>query len=410
MRTCEQVEFRREKMQNTSKIKLGIYGIGILMMGVIGISGALPAIGAHFPDASQTMIQNLISVPCLVVIPVTLIVGKLMDSLSKKYLSIAGILCFLIGGFLPSLMSSLAAILVLRGILGVGIGIVQCVSSALVAENFEGPEREKVQGNLTSAQMLGICVMVFAGGWLADMSWNFTFYVHLIAIVSLILCIVCIPNVKPEKKNTAQNGVSAGTDTHKVKLTAGSWIWALTMFVLFIGGQIYSIALSYIVEEKALGTSAQSGNAMAFFAIGGFLIGLVFGKLSGKAKELTLFTGLVGIIISYLIIAFAAAMWMIYLGAFIFGVSLSICMPCVNVGTAGAVAVYSSAMAISITMCAQNFAQFLCPYIINPISAALSNGANANQISFFLGAAITAVMAVIAFVWGIKQNKQTAGK
>ena len=79
-------------MENKSRIKIGIYGIGILMMGVIGISGALTAIGAHFPDASQTMIQNLISIPCLVVIPVTLIVGKLMDSVSKKLLSIIGIL------------------------------------------------------------------------------------------------------------------------------------------------------------------------------------------------------------------------------------------------------------------------------------------------------------------------------
>ena len=38
------------------------------------------------------------------------------------------------------------------------------------------------------------------------------------------------------------------------------------MFVLFIGAQIYSIALSFIVDEKGLGTAAQSGNAMAFFA------------------------------------------------------------------------------------------------------------------------------------------------
>lgn len=396
-------------MQNTSKIKIGIYGIGILMMGVIGISGALPAIGAHFPEASQTMIQNLISIPCLVVIPVTLIVGKLMDSVSKKLLSIVGILCFLIGGFCPALTSSLTVILVLRGILGVGIGVVQCVSSALVAENFEGPERDKVQGNLTSAQMLGICVMVFAGGWLADISWNYTFYVHLVAIISLILCITCIPNVKPNQKEADKKSENSGSK-QKVKLTAGSWIWALTMFVLFIGGQIYAIALSYIVEEKALGTSAQSGNAMAFFAIGGFLLGLVFGKLSGKAKNFTLFIGLIGIIISYLVIAFAAGMPMIYLGAFIFGVSLSICMPCVIVGTAGAVDVNSSAMAISITMCAQNFAQFLCPYIVNPISEALSDGTNANQMSFFLGAAITAVMAVVALIWGVKQNKSAAEK
>ena len=387
-------------MKNKSQIKIGIYGIGILMMGVIGISGVLTAIGANFPNASQTMIQNLISIPCLVVIPVTLIVGKFMDFVSKKILAIIGILCFLIGGFLPAFMSSLTMILVFRGILGIGIGVTQCVSSALVAENFEGSERDKVQGNLTSAQMLGICVMVFAGGWLAEMKWNFAFYVHLLAILSLILCIMCIPNVKPSATNTGNK-----EEKQKISLSKGSWIWALTMFVLFIGAQIYSIALSFIVEEKSLGTSVQSGNAMAFFAIGGFLLGLVFGKLAEKAKELTLFTGLCGIIISYLVIAFAGMMFMIYLGAFLFGVSLSICMPCVIVGTAGSVNVFSAGMAISITMCAQNFAQFLCPYIINPISASLSNGSNANQISFFIGAGITAVMAVIALIWGIKRNK-----
>ena len=376
-------------MENKSRIKIGIYGIGILMMGVIGISGALTAIGAHFPDASQTMIQNLISIPCLVVIPVTLIVGKLMDSVSKKLIALVGILCFLIGGFVPALMSSLTAILVLRGVLGVGIGVVQCVSSALVAENFEGPERDKVQGNLTSAQMLGICVMVFAGGWLADISWNFAFFVHLLGIISLVLCIVCIPNVKPSSA-----GVS-DAPKQKAKLTAGSWIWALTMFVLFIGAQIYSIALSFIVDEKGLGTAAQSGNAMAFFAIGGFLLGLVFGRLAGAARDLTLFIGLCGIIVSYLVIAFAGMMPMIYLELSC-SAYLSVCMPCVIVGTAGSVDAFSSAMAISITMCAQNFAQFLCPYIVNPISAALSDGTNANQISFLLGAALTAVMAVIA--------------
>ncbi len=328
-----------------------------------------------------------------------------MDSVSKKLLSIVGILCFLIGGFLPALMPSLTVILVLRGIFGVGIGVVQCVSSALVAENFEGPERDKVQGNLTSAQMLGICVMVFAGGWLADVSWNFAFFVHLLGIISLILCIVCIPNVKPQAARAER---VSDAPAQKVKLTKGSWIWALTMFVLFIGAQIYSIALSFIVDEKGLGTAAQSGNAMAFFAIGGFLLGLVFGRLSGAAKNLTLFIGLVGIIISYLVIAFAGSMPMIYLGAFLFGVSLSVCMPCVIVGTAGSVDVFSSAMAISITMCAQNFAQFLCPYIVNPISAALSDGTNANQISFLLGAGLTAVMAVIALIWGIAQNRKAA--
>ncbi len=404
---------------NKSKIKVGIYGIALLMMGVIGISGALAVIGANFPDASQTMIQNMISIPCLVVIPVTLVVGKMMDVMSKKNLAIIGILAFLVGGVGPAFVTSLPVILVLRGVLGVGVGIVQPVASALVAENFEGPERDKVQGNVTSAQMLGCAVMVFAGGWLANMSWEKVFYVHLLAVIALVVVFVCLPNVKPEKHDAKTS--DAPTDSSNAielegvsesaqngGLNVQSWIWALTMFLLFVSGQVYSVYLSYIVDEKALGTSAQSGNAMAFFAIGGFLIGLVFGKLSEKARNLTLTIGMVGMVIAYLVIAFASSMISIYLGAFLFGVSLSICMPCIIVGTAGSVSLAASGMAISITMCGQNLGQFVCPYIFNPLTASMASDGNTNQMAFLLGAAMIAVMAVIALIWGIKQNRKDA--
>ncbi|MGN1231389.1 MAG: MFS transporter, partial [Anaerotignum sp.] len=323
---------------NKTRIKIGIYGISLLMMGVIGVSGALSTIGANFPEASQTMIQNIVSIPCLVVIPVTLLVGKLMDLFSKKLLAIVGILLFLVGGVGPMFMSSLTGILVLRGVFGVAIGIIQPVSSALVAENFEGSERERVQGNSTSAQMLGCAVMVFAGGWLATMSWEKTFIVHLVGVIALVLAVVCLPNTKPQRQATAEKTAS------KAKLTKASWAWAGTMFLLFVGGQVHSVYMAYIVSEKQLGTAAQSGNTLAFFAVGGFLLGLVYGKLASKTGKLTLATGLIGIVAAYLLIAFAISMQMIYLGAFLFGISLSICMPCVIVGTAGSVPLAASGM------------------------------------------------------------------
>lgn len=403
---------------NKTKIKVGIYGISLLMMGVIGISGALAVIGAHFPNASQTMIQNMISIPCLVVIPVTLVVGKMMDIVSKKNLAIIGILAFLIGGVGPAFVDTLPVILVLRGILGVGVGVAQPVASALVAENFKGAERDKVQGNVTSAQMLGCAVMVFAGGWLANLSCEKVFYVHLVAAVALVLVLMCLPNVKPQKiepSGKADGNVEPGEakvqdaakpSVSKTGLTVGSWIWAATMFLLFVGGQIYSVYLAYIVDEKKLGTSAESGNAMAFFAIGGFLLGLVFGKLSEKARNLTLGIGLIGVVAAYLVIAFASSMFFIYLGAFIFGVSLSVCMPCIIVGTAGSVPLASSGMAISITMCGQNLAQFVCPYIVNPLTASLTEAGNTNQMAFLIGALELGGMALIALLWGIRQNRK----
>ena len=179
---------------NSNKIKFGIYGIALLMMGIIGISGALATIGANFPDVSELAIQNLIAIPCIVVIPVTVLVGKLMESISKKVIALVGAVLFLIGGVAPAFMSNFTLILVMRGIFGVGVGVAQVVSTALVAENFEGAEREKVQGNLQACQMLGCALLVFTAGALADVKYNLAYYVHFIAIITIVLVLLGVPN------------------------------------------------------------------------------------------------------------------------------------------------------------------------------------------------------------------------
>ena len=125
--------------KSKSKIQLGIYLIAILMMGVVGVASSMGVVAAAFPEVSMTNIQvGLISVPCIVIMVVTLLMGKLMQMFSKKVLAIVAIVLFLVGGILPGFMSSFTAIIVLRGVFGVGVGILQVVSTALVAENFEG--------------------------------------------------------------------------------------------------------------------------------------------------------------------------------------------------------------------------------------------------------------------------------
>ena len=139
-----------------SRIKLSVYAIALMMMGVIGITSALATIGANFPEASQTMVQNLIAIPCFAIIPTTIIVGKLMETVPKKVIAAIGAVCFLTGGIVPAFAtSSFAFILVMRAVLGVGVGIAQVVSTALVADNFTGEEQQKVQGTLQASQMGG---------------------------------------------------------------------------------------------------------------------------------------------------------------------------------------------------------------------------------------------------------------
>ena len=384
-----------------TKIKIGIYAMAVLMMGIVGVSGSLTVIGAQFPSASQSLIQSIISIPCLAVLPTTILSGKLMDIMPKKTLGMIGMLIFLVGGVAPFALTSLPIILAFRALFG--IGIVQAVASALVAENFVGPEREAVQGTMTSAQMLGCAVMVFAGGWLGDLAWNASFLVHGIAIASLIIAFICLPLVRISKGDDA---IGRGAAQGKTRLNKSSWSWAGITFLLFIGVQVYTVYISYVLDEKSIGGAAESGATVAVACVGGFIMGILYGKLAGRAGNLTFAIGLFVMALSYLILTLAGSMFVIYIGGFVYGIAMAICMPAAFVNTANSVDAFSSAMALSITMCAQNLGQFVCPYIMNFITG-ITGSAHPSTLTYLLAAILLAGMGVPAVFWGIQKTKGT---
>jgi len=385
------------EQQEKGKIKLAIYSFSILMMGIMGIASGLSVIAQHFSDVSQTSIQLLLTLPCIIIIVVNPIIGKLQEYISMKTLVLFGILCFLAGGVVPAFLASFPAILVFRGILGVGVGTVQVLSSALVAAYFEGDERSKVMGQQTAAQMIGCAIMVFVSGYLALAGWNITFYVHLISIISLICVAAFLPHTKPVKAAAAGGGPA-----EKVQLTGAAIGWTVTMLIFFIGGMTLATYMAFLVTAHNLGTAAQAGQATMIFAIGGFLMGLVYGKLAQAAKNASLAVGLFLGVLAYLMIAFSPNILLVYLGSLIYGFSVTTVVASVMVGTSMSVKPIAVPLAISIVMCGQNLGSFLCPYIMTPIAALMSP--DVNMFAFITGAILFGAMGIIALFWGIAKN------
>ncbi len=385
--------------KSKGKIQIGIYLIAILMMGVVGIASSLGVVAAQFPEVSMTNVQvGLISVPCIVIMVVTLLMGKLMQVISKKTLTIIAIVLFLVGGIGPAFMSSFSAIIVLRGVFGAGVGILQVVSTALVAENFEGAEREKVQGNLQAFQMLGCAIMVFVGGWLGAKGWNTAFYVHALALVSLVAAIVCIPNHKPV--------AAAKTDdkpAEKAQLTGKMWVWMIVAFFVFCTGQIYSNSNAFLVADKGIGDSAASGLGMAFFCAGGILMGFMYGKLAKATGKFTMAIGFFVMALSYVIMAAGSSIAAFYVGCLILGLGMSIVMPNVFLNVGSSVAPAAVGVALSIATCVQNFGQFCSPYIVNPIVNAI--GGTASVVSFYVAAVLGAVLGVAMLIKAFCEKK-----
>ncbi len=383
--------------QGKGKIKLAIYSSSFLMMGVMAIASGLSAIGQHFSDVPQTSIQLLLTLPCIVIIVVSPIIGKLQEYISMKALVLFGVLCFLVGGVVPGFIESFPATLVFRGILGVGVGTIQVLSSALVAAYFEGDERSKVMGQQTSAQMIGCAVMVFVSGYLAVAGWNITFFVHFLAVISFVLVAVFLPGIKPVRRAKASSGLS-----EKVSLTPGAIGLAVTLFLFFVGGMILATYMAFFIAGRNLGSPAQAGQATMIFAIGGFLFGLVFGKLMQAVRNVALAVGLFFSVLAFLLIALAPNIAFVYIGSLIFGASLTIVVASIMVATSMSVKPIAVPLAMSVVIAGQNLGSFICPYVITPLSKLL--GGDVNTFAFITGAIWFGVMGIVALIWGIAKN------
>ncbi len=378
----------------------------ILMMGVIGVSSSLAVIAEKFNLQIMDVVAGLISVSCLAMIPVTVLSGILMSYISKKVLLITGIILFILGGVLPAQMDSFQMIVAMRALFGIGIGIIQPTCSSLVAENYEGAERDRTMGTMNSFQMLGCMVMSILGGQLgatANGAVN-VFYVHLIGIISLVCAIIFIPYKKP----AGRKADNTETKKESLQITPGLIGWVLLYFVFMIAGQIFSNNASALITNLGIGTAAEAGRTLAAFAFGGFVMGFLFGKIFGALKNITMPVGFFILALSYVIMAFGTNMMLQYVGAFICGLAFSIAMPLFATGSAAFVNEATASFAIALTTCFQNLGMTVCPYVVDPVSTKMAAGIGLtkDQNALLFGAILIGIFGVIFMIRGLRLNSQ----
>lgn len=377
-----------------NKVKLGVYMCAILMMGVIAVSSNLSNIMAAFPEVNpNTIVSSMISASSFAIIIMSVVTGKLMDYISKKTLMIIGILLWLFGGVIPYFLTNLTSMTIARVVFGIGCGMVQSLCPAILAENIEDPaERGKATGTMTSFQMMGCIFFSIVAGQLAKLGWKVPFFVHLMAIVSLVFCISCIPNAKPVAVKN-ENAVKGS-----FKPTGMMWVWVFAFLIFMMAGQMYSNSCSAMITESGMGGAAEAGYSLALFAAGGVVCGFIFGALQKALKRFTLTFGCFVLALSYVIMVFAGSLPIAFLGAFVCGVAFSICMPCIITGAANSVDVESSGMAVSLATCSQNIGMTLCSFVIPPMGAAWAASGStmtSNQCGVLVGAMIIVAFGII---------------
>lgn len=112
------------------------------------IATAIPAVVTDLGGFTQA--PWLFSIYLLAQAATVPIYGKLADNIGRKPVMIAGIAIFLLGSVLCALAPNMLALIIARGVQGLGAGAVMPMAQTIVADVYSLAERAKVQGYMAS--------------------------------------------------------------------------------------------------------------------------------------------------------------------------------------------------------------------------------------------------------------------
>jgi EmrB/QacA subfamily drug resistance transporter len=119
------------------------------------------------------------------------IYGRLADFFGRKALLIVAVVVFLIGSILCGFAHSMFALILFRALQGIGAGGVQPVSTTIVGDLYQGRDRARVQGYLSTAWAFAAVIGPLLGAFLiAHFGWPIIFWINVpvgLACIAVVL-------------------------------------------------------------------------------------------------------------------------------------------------------------------------------------------------------------------------------
>jgi DHA1 family multidrug resistance protein-like MFS transporter len=178
--------------------------------------------------------------------------GDLSDKYGRKYLIIIGLVIFGLSQLLFGLASELWVLFLARFFSGVGSAFLVPPMMAFVADITTVEDRGKGMGLLGASMSLGFMIGPAIGGFLAEVSLQFPFFVATsAALVSATVSIFVLPNTKPL---IVQPGMERKRENlfkqMKRSTTTPYFIMLIVMFVFSFGLANFQATISLYVDKK----------------------------------------------------------------------------------------------------------------------------------------------------------------
>ena len=363
-------------------------------LNITGISPVLGVLNEKYQQYGTSMVQLLQTLPYLLLIIGSLMIGWLTTKLSKKKIVLLGL--FVIGccGVLPFFIESFWVLFAARLLIGFGFGIMGPMNTAIISEFFPPEERASYMGLHVVGMGVGTMVGNLLGGMLTGFGYQYFYLVYVIAFLAMA-------GVQGALIETPPVGSEKASD---MKLNKMVFVISFASFAhtLFINAYNTNIGI-YILQNITENTSV-TGVVTAVNAAFALLVGMFFAKISGFFKTYTLTFSVFAAVLGYGAILLIPGMAGVYIASALCGVSLSCFMAIGSYLISISVEQETVAKASGMFSIIGGIGGLIAPIFLG--WAAEMIGGNTPKNQFLLAFVGMTIFAVIIFVASRKKSKE----
>lgn len=156
------------------RLAASILSLSLLtVMAGAAVAPALNLIQEHFRDTDPIYVQMIISMPAVFIALTNLFLFKpLSKRLRARTMLLIGLGFYVVFGCLAGAFSDIRLILICRGLVGIGVGILMPLSTGLISFYFTKDKQAELMGYASAMNMLGGVVATLIAGGLAMVSWS----------------------------------------------------------------------------------------------------------------------------------------------------------------------------------------------------------------------------------------------
>lgn len=256
-----------------------------IMAGTV-VAPALPAIREVFIDQPNVdlLSRMVLTLPALFVAFFAPIAGAVADRFGRRNLLIASVLLYALAGMSGLVANDLTTLLAGRAALGLAIGGIMTVGTALVGDYFEGEARARYLGLQQAFTQLGGVVFVAGGGLLSDLHWRTPFAIYGLALFILIAVILFV--AEPDRPRE---------DPSAKATTVAGWNWPLIALVCLLAYMVNAlfytipVQIAFYLRELGLPRPSTAGYAIGVFNLVAAIAALNYGRLRCRLDPVAIF-------------------------------------------------------------------------------------------------------------------------